>query len=60
MATTEQPTPATVLERSGLSVEALYDELTDNCTRPVRLDHLLYAAAERVPAAAVQDSSSST
>jgi thioesterase DpgC len=49
MATTEQPSPATVLAEHGLSVEALYDELTDRCTRPVRLDDLLYAAAERVP-----------
>jgi enoyl-CoA hydratase/carnithine racemase len=49
MATTEQQSPVAVLERSGLTVEALYDELTDNCTRPLRLDDLLYEAAERVP-----------
>lgn len=49
MATTEQPPPATVLEHAGLTVEQLYDELTDNCVRAVRLDDLLYAAAERVP-----------
>jgi (3,5-dihydroxyphenyl)acetyl-CoA 1,2-dioxygenase len=49
MATTEQPPPATVLEQHGLTVEQLYDELTDTCTKPVRLDDFLYAAAERVP-----------
>jgi thioesterase DpgC len=49
MATTEQQSPATVLAEHGLSAEALYDELTDDCTKPLRLDDLLYAAAERVP-----------
>lgn len=49
MATTEQLPPAVVLEQAGLTVEELYDELTDRCTRPVRLDDLLYDAAERVP-----------
>ena len=49
MATTEQPAPATILAQHGLSVEELYDELTDNCTKPLRLDDLLYEAAERVP-----------
>jgi len=49
MATTEQQAPATVLAAAGLTVEQLYDELTDSCTRPVRLDDLLYEAAERVP-----------
>ena len=49
MATTEQLPPAVVLEQAGLTVEALYDELTDRCTRPVRLEDLVYDAAERVP-----------
>ncbi len=49
MATTEQLPLAVVLEQAGLTVEALYDELTDRCTRPVRLDDLVYDAAERVP-----------
>ncbi|MBV8948109.1 MAG: enoyl-CoA hydratase/isomerase family protein [Solirubrobacterales bacterium] len=49
MATTEQQTPATVLAQHGLSVEELYDELSDKCTRPLRLDDLLYEAADRVP-----------
>ncbi|HUA04854.1 MAG TPA: enoyl-CoA hydratase/isomerase family protein [Solirubrobacteraceae bacterium] len=49
MATTEQLPPAVVLEQAGLTVETLYDELTDRCTRPVRLDDLLYDAADRVP-----------
>ncbi len=49
MATTEQPAPATILEQRGLTVEELYDELTENATEPVRLDDLLYAAAELVP-----------
>jgi (3,5-dihydroxyphenyl)acetyl-CoA 1,2-dioxygenase len=49
MATTEQPPPAAVLAEHNLSVEQLYDELTDNCTKQVRLDDLLYAAAEHVP-----------
>jgi thioesterase DpgC len=49
MATTEQQPPATVLAEHGLSVEQLYDELTESCTKTVRLDDLLYAAADRVP-----------
>ncbi len=49
MAITEQQTPATVLAQHGLSVEGLYDKLTDSCTKPLRLDALLYEAAERVP-----------
>jgi thioesterase DpgC len=49
MATTEQQSPATVLANAGLSAEELYDELTDNCSKAVRLDDLLYEAAERVP-----------
>lgn len=49
MATTEQQSPATVLAQAGLSAEQLYDELTENCCKPVRLDDLLYQAAERVP-----------
>ena len=48
MATTEQPTPTAVLAQHGLSVEELYDELTDRCTKPLRLDDLLYEAADRV------------
>ena len=49
MAATEQQRPTAILEQAGLSVEQLYDELTDKCTRPVRLDELVYEAAERVP-----------
>jgi (3,5-dihydroxyphenyl)acetyl-CoA 1,2-dioxygenase len=49
MATTEQQPPTAILEQAGLSVEQLYDELTDRCTRPVRLEELVYDAAERVP-----------
>ena len=52
MATTEQPTPAAVLAEHGLTAEALYDELTAGATRPVRLDDLLYRAAERIPGVA--------
>jgi thioesterase DpgC len=37
------------IAQHGLSVEELYDELTDHCTRLLRLDDLLYEAAERVP-----------
>jgi (3,5-dihydroxyphenyl)acetyl-CoA 1,2-dioxygenase len=48
MATAEQPAAA-ALEQAGLSFEALYDELTDGCTKPVRLEELVYGAAERVP-----------
>lgn len=48
MATTEQPAPADVLAAAGLSIEDLYDELTAGCTKPVRLDDLLYEAADRV------------
>jgi (3,5-dihydroxyphenyl)acetyl-CoA 1,2-dioxygenase len=49
MAATEQQPPTVILEQAGLSVDQLYDELTDRCTRPVRLDDLLYDAAEEVP-----------
>jgi (3,5-dihydroxyphenyl)acetyl-CoA 1,2-dioxygenase len=49
MATTEQQPPTAILEQAGLSVEQLYDELTDRCTRSVRLEELVYEAAERVP-----------
>jgi thioesterase DpgC len=49
MATTEQRTPTSVLAEAGLTVERLYDELTDDCTKPLRLDDVLYEAAERVP-----------
>ena len=49
MATTEQRPPAAILEQAGLTVEGLYDELTGRCTNPVRLEELVYAAAERVP-----------
>src|SRR5580704_17561315 len=49
MATTEQQPPTAILEQAGLSVEQLYDELTDRCTRPVRLEELVYEAVERVP-----------
>ena len=49
MATTEHQSPVTVLADAGLTAPQLYDELTDNCTRPMRLDDLLYEAAERVP-----------
>ena len=38
-----------ILTQAGLTPEALYDELTDGCTRSLRLEPLLYAAAERVP-----------
>ena len=38
MAATELQPPTAILEQAGLSVEQLYDELTDKCTRPVRLD----------------------
>ena len=49
MATIERPAPATVLAEHGLTAEALYDELTAGATRSLRLDDLLYEAAERVP-----------
>jgi len=38
-----------LLERAGLSVADLYNELTDAAGRALRIDELLYAAAERVP-----------
>lgn len=37
------------VQRAGLSIAGLYDELTDGRTKSRRLDELLYAAAERVP-----------
>jgi (3,5-dihydroxyphenyl)acetyl-CoA 1,2-dioxygenase len=49
VATTEHQPPTAILEQAGLSVEQLYDDLTDRCTRPVRLEELVYEAAERVP-----------
>ncbi len=49
MATTEQQSPRAILEQAGLTAEQLYDELTDGCTQPVRLEELVYEAAERVP-----------
>ena len=49
MATTELQPPVVVLEQAGLTVEELYDALTDRCTRAVRLEELLYEAADRVP-----------
>jgi thioesterase DpgC len=49
MAITDQQHPATVLAQNGLTAEELYDELTAGCTKPLRLDDLLYEAAERVP-----------
>jgi thioesterase DpgC len=49
MATTEQRSPATVLAQHGLTAQQLYDELTATATKPVRLDDLLYEAADRVP-----------
>lgn len=36
------------LDRAGLSVADLYEQLTDGLARPVRLEELVYAAAERV------------
>jgi (3,5-dihydroxyphenyl)acetyl-CoA 1,2-dioxygenase len=42
-------TPHALLADAGLTVAGLYDELTDGMTRSLRLDELLYAAAERVP-----------
>ena len=41
--------PREVLAQAGLTPAALYDELTDRMTRSMRLDELVYAAAERVP-----------
>jgi thioesterase DpgC len=49
MATTDQKPPTAILEQAGVSVEELYDALTDGCTRPVRLEELIYEAAEQVP-----------
>lgn len=49
MATTARTAPATVLAQHRLTAAELYDELTAGTTRSVRLDDLLYEAAERVP-----------
>jgi (3,5-dihydroxyphenyl)acetyl-CoA 1,2-dioxygenase len=38
-----------LLGRAGLSVPELYDELTDGATKSLRLEALVYAAAQRVP-----------
>ena len=42
-------TQGEILAAAGLTVAGLYDELTGGMTRSVRLDELMYAAAERVP-----------
>ena len=42
-------TATEVLEQAGLSVADLYDELTDGGARWVRVEELVYDAAERVP-----------
>jgi thioesterase DpgC len=47
MATAESPT--TALERFGLSLDDLYEELTDGCTKPMRLEDVVYEMAVRVP-----------
>jgi thioesterase DpgC len=41
--------PNEILAAAGLTVAGLYDELTDGMSKTVRLDELVYAAAERVP-----------
>jgi (3,5-dihydroxyphenyl)acetyl-CoA 1,2-dioxygenase len=38
-----------ILAAADLTVAGLYDELTDGGTKAVRLDELLYAAADRLP-----------
>ncbi len=38
-----------ILTRAGLTPESLYDELTDGGNHSLRLEELIYAAAERVP-----------
>ncbi len=38
-----------ILTRAGLTPETLYDELTDGGERSLRLEDLMYAAADRVP-----------
>jgi thioesterase DpgC len=38
-----------LLDGHGLAAESLYDELTDGMTRSVRVEQLVYMAAERVP-----------
>src|ERR1700743_3239898 len=49
MGTGEHESLGTGLPAAALTVGRLYDEVTDNCTQPLRLDDLLYEAAERVP-----------
>ena len=41
--------PNEILAAAGLTVAVLYDELTDGMSKTVRLDELVYAAAEHVP-----------
>jgi thioesterase DpgC len=45
----KRQTQIELLAQAGLSAAELYDELTDGRTRSLRLEELLYRAAERVP-----------
>jgi thioesterase DpgC len=47
--TSRPSTQDELLAQADLSPESLYDELTDGGSRSVRLEELMYAAAERVP-----------
>jgi (3,5-dihydroxyphenyl)acetyl-CoA 1,2-dioxygenase len=51
MASTVSTTESQIelLERAGLSVAELYDELTGGATKSLRLEALVYEAAQRVP-----------
>lgn len=48
-AQTAEGTQGDLLAHAGLSAAGLYDELTDGATKALRLEELVYAAADRVP-----------
>jgi (3,5-dihydroxyphenyl)acetyl-CoA 1,2-dioxygenase len=48
-AQTAERTQGDLLAEAGLSAAGLYDELTDGATKALRLEELVYAAADRVP-----------
>jgi (3,5-dihydroxyphenyl)acetyl-CoA 1,2-dioxygenase len=48
-AQTAERTQGELMAQAGLSAAELYDELTDGATKALRLEELVYAAADRVP-----------
>jgi (3,5-dihydroxyphenyl)acetyl-CoA 1,2-dioxygenase len=49
VAQTAERTQGELMAQAGLSAAELYDELTDGATKALRLQELVYAAADRIP-----------